>query len=442
MDGNRSIEIKWIAFWLALLLGFASSNTLAGRAVAATATTRRVSVRSNGDQGNDGSYAPSISANGRFVAFASDASNLVANDTNESPDVFVGDRKTGTTRRVSVPSNGHQGTSGGSQPSISADGRFVAFVSYDSNLVPNDTNNAYDVFVHDRTTGTTTRVSVPSSGGQGSSDSYNPSISADGRFIAFSSYATNMVANDTNGSADVFVRDRTAGTTRRVSVSSDSDQGDGDSLFPSISANGRFVAFESNATNMVTNDTNGSADVFVRDRATGTTRRVSVSSDSDQGNDGSGAASISADGRFVSFQSFASNLTPNDTNATYDVFVRERANGTTTLVSVGVGGAQGNDASLGPAISADGRFVAFRSDATNLVANDTNGFTDVFVRDRTTGSTRRVSVRSNGDQGNHGSVLSSVSADGAVVAFESLATNLVPNDTNEVSDVFVRGPLR
>jgi Tol biopolymer transport system component len=286
------------------------------------------------------------------------------------------------TERVSVDSSGTQENNACRSPSISADGRYVAFYSYADNLVSGDTNGTWDVFVRDRQSGTTERVSVDSLGAQGNDFSYTPSISADGRYVAFMSKATNLVGGDTNGAWDVFVRDRQGATTERVSVDSLGSQGNGGSNVPSISADGRYVAFQSNATNLVSGDTNGSPDVFVRDRQTGTTERVSVDSGGVQGNGTSSLPSISADGRHVAFESYASNLVSGDTTWWQDVFVRDRQSGTTERVSIDSFGAQGNGFSDKPSISADGRYVAFRSDASNLVSGDTNGWHDAFVRDR------------------------------------------------------------
>ncbi len=256
----------------------------------------------------------------------------MANDTNNrSPDVFVHDRQTGTTELVSVDSSGTQANSASSIPSISSDGRFVSFGSYASNLVANDTNRKGDIFVRDRRAGTTQRVSVDSSGNQARGGAFLVinnacvSISPSGRFVAFSSPAPSLVANDTNGSTDVFVHDQQTGTTQRVSVNSLEKQGNGYSAGPfSISFDGRFVAFESGASNLVPNDTNGYNDIFVRDRRTGTTQRMSVDSSGNQGNDSSWGASINADGRFVTFTSRAKALVPNDTSRRKDVFVHER----------------------------------------------------------------------------------------------------------------------
>jgi Tol biopolymer transport system component len=410
-----------------------------------TGQTTRVSVATGGGQANLASLNPSISADGRYVAFVSAATNLVSGDTNGAWDIFVHDRQTGQTTRVSVATGGGQANLDSLDPSISADGRYVAFVSAATNLVSGDTNNFQDIFVHDRQTGQTTRVSVASDGTQANGHSYAPSISADGRYVAFASLASNLVSGDTNGAWDVFVHDRQTGETTRVSVASDGTQAIG--FFfgssPSISADGRYVAFDSWATNLVSGDTNDKPDVFVHDRQTGQTTRVSVSSDGTQANNGAIYPSISADGRYVAFESNSTNLVSGDTNSVTDIFVHDRQTGQTTRVSVSSDGTQANG---GPgwsgnpsSISADGRYVAFHSYADNLVSGDTNSATDIFVHDRQTGVTTRVSIASDGTQANGFSASPSISADGRYVAFMSGATNLVSGDTNNDWDVFVHG---
>lgn len=426
----------------ALLLILAASLGLAhpGRAVAAT--TNRISVNSSEAQANGGSSSPSASAGGRFVVFTSDAANLVRGDTGGRQDVFVRDRTLGTTRRVSVSSAGVQANGGSDDPVISGDGRFVAFSSVASNLVGGDTNGVKDIFVHDRTIGTTRRVSVNSSGMEANGASGSPSVSADGRFVAFLSSATNLVGGDTNSDTDIFVRSRATGTTGRVSVSVDEDQGNGSSSDPTISADGRVVAFSSQASNLVDGDTNGARDVFVRIRKVGTTTRVSVSSVGAQGNASSGGADLSAGGRFVVFSSSATNLIGSDTNGQTDVFLHDRQNDTTSRMSISSGDVEGNGLSDSPSISANGQLVAFSSQASNLVGGDINSSEDVFVRDRAAGTTRRVSVNAAGVQGNDRSSVPSISANGRYIAFESSATNLVGHDTNATDDIFIRGPLR
>ena len=404
-------------------------------AVLAQPTTTRVSVGPGGVQSNGPSYGPAISAHGRWVAFESNATNLVVGDTNGQFDVFVHDQQQGTTTRVSVGAGGLQGNDRSGQPAISADGRWVAFSSGASNLVAGDTNGETDVFVHDRQTGTTTRTSVAAGGVQGNGPSYASAISADGRWVAFSSGASNLVAGDTNGTGDAFVYDQQTGTTTRVSLGPGGAQGNGGSGASGISADGRWVAFSSAASNLVASDTNGTGDVFVHDQQTGATTRVSVGPGGAQANGESDHSAFSADGRLVMFGSSASNLVAGDTNGVADTFVHDQQTGTTARVSVGLGGAQANDYSFAKGISADGRWVVFESLASNLVAGDTNQW-DAFVHDLQTGTTTRVSVGTGGVQGNGDSGNPAISADGRWVAFDSYASNLVAGDTGGL-DVFV-----
>jgi tricorn protease-like protein len=411
-----------------------------GRSAPKAGVTTRVSVASNGAQANDFSSGPSISATGRYVALESDASNLVSGDTNAVPDVFVHDRKTGQTTRVSVASDGAQGNSNSANPAISATGRYVAFESFANNLVSGDSNDLTDVFVHDRATGQITLVSVASDGTQGNDASLHAAISANGRYVAFFSFASNLVSGDTNAVPDVFVHDRKTGQTTRVSVATGGTQGNNDSLHPSISGNGRYVTFFSSANNLVNGDTNDTGDIFIHDRETGQTSRVSVASDGSQGNGDSEFPSISGTGRYVAFFSVASNLVSGDTNFASDIFVHDRQTGKTTRVSVASDGAQANDGVGIPSISATGRYVAFESFASNLVGGDTNNSQDIFVHDRQTGKTTRVSVATGGTQGNGDSFIidtSSISVNGRFVAFFSSASNLVSGDTNNSQDIFV-----
>jgi hypothetical protein len=405
----------------------------------ASAQTTRVSVNSSGAEANDDSQEGSLSADGTLVAFHSRASNLVPGDTNHAWDAFVHDRATGVTERVSVSSSGVQANGLSEWAVISADGRCVAFSSTASNLVANDTNGCSDVFVHDRSTGTTERVSVSSSGTEGdfTVDSW-PSLSADGRFVSFASLATNLVDGDTNQSWDVFVHDRSTGTTERVSVDSSGAEGNRDSsMFSTISADGRFVAFSSAASNLVAGDTNGSPDCFVHDRATGITERVSVDSSGAQARGGSDMARISADGSVVGFLSTADDLVAGDVNSKQDVFVRDRARGVTEIVSVDSSGGSANRDSYAPWVSADGRFVLFESSSSDLVDGDDNGATDAFLHDRASGGTERVSVGPSGAEAAGVSYASGISANGRTVAFFSGAENLVADDANHVFDVFV-----
>ena len=418
-------------------------------------TTARVSVASDGTQGNGDSRAdsgsdtspPTLSADGRFVAFSSEASNLVPGDTNNDRDIFVHDRQSGITTRVSVASGGQQldsETSFPSEaaiwPSISGDGKLVAFSSELSTVVAGDTNGASDIFVHDRPSGTTTRVSVASDGSQASSTglgSFEPSISADGRYVAFESDSPNLVANDVNAATDVFVHDRQTGATTRASVSSQGTQAASGGYQPDISGDGRFVTFTSRSPDLVVGDVHvDREDVFVHDRQTGATTLVSVNSDGQQALRQSGDPSISGDGRFVAFESLAP-LVPDDTNGDFDVYRHDRQTGTTIRASVASDGSQwAGGQPFGPDISGDGRHVVFVAQAANL---DGGG---IVVHDGETRTTTQHSVASDGTPPNRTNAVDipAISADGRNVAFGSLATNLVPGDTNDKWDMFVHSP--
>jgi Tol biopolymer transport system component len=347
--------------------------------------TSRASVSSTGAQADTGGGEPALSGSGRYVAFSSSADNLVAGDTNGPliTDVFVRDRLTGVTQRVSVGSGGEQATATSLGPALSSSGRYVAFTSA-ARRVPADTDAFFDAYVRDLATGDVRRLSSARSGGAPNGASFGVAISADGRRVAFDSYASNLVAGDTNGVPDVFVRDRWTGVTSRVSVGAGGAQGNGDSggiSTPAISGDGRYVAFTSLASNLVAGDTNGVTDVFTRDLRTGVTRRMSLTPTGRAANGGSESVAISSDGRIVAFASYASNLVAGDTNGVRDVFVRDRWTGVTRLVSVASDGIRANGSSAEPAVSGDGLRIGFSSDATNLVPNDTNDATDVFVRD-------------------------------------------------------------
>lgn len=381
-----------------------------------------------------------MTPDGRYVAFSSPASNLVNGDTNGTNDIFVRDLQGGTTERVSLSSLGAQ-TYFADFPAISADGRYVAFSTSAPGVVPNDNNDSADVFVRDRVARTTQRVSVRSGGAQVSGYSEIPAIDAAGRYVAFESNAPDFGFADANNDVDVFLYDRVSGQTVLVSANASGATGNARSRMPRISADGRYVAFWSRASDLVAGDTNAESDVFVWDRVTGTTERVSVASNGFQGDGGSYAPDISADGRYVVFFSRATTLVPDDTNGQYDIFLHDRQTHTTELVSLGSQGVQGNfsvDAGWRPSVSDDGRFVAFASMASNLVSCDTNGKSDVFVRDRESGETYRMSESADGAEGDGGSVWPVLSGDGGLVAFRTAADNLTAGDSNGVEDIVVR----
>jgi len=430
---------------VAVLAGCAAALLTQGPA--ASAFTERVSLGADGRQAGAASRSPSISSDGRYVAFVSEADDLTAG---EGPfwDVYVRDRVTGETELVSRPTAGTAANGDSFLPSISDDGRWVAFVSRASNLAAGDTDfHINDVFVRDLDAGTTSLVSAATGFAEPDGSSTQPALSGDGRFVAFTSTSTNLVAGDANGRADVFVRDLVTDTTTLVSVSDSGLQGDKDSSRPAIDARGRSVAFLSHASNLVPLDTNGLpgpaaptdlGDVFVRDRSSAHTERVSLDDAGREANGLSFSPSISADGRYVAFKSYASNLVIGDDNGLDGVFLRDRQTDTTEQVDVDGAGRQADGASFsGPtSVSADGRFVAFGSSARNLVRRATNGAVQAFRRDRRRGSTQLISVGSTWQQADDGVFGVAMTDEGKAVAFDSFAP-LVWRDTNFTSDVFV-----
>jgi Tol biopolymer transport system component len=404
-----------------------------------TGAATLVSTDAAGNQGDAGSYTLTISADGRYVAFESAATNLVHSDTNGVRDVFVKDLQSGAITRASTASTGGEANGISSCAAISGDGRYVAFKSAATNLVANDTNAADDLFVKDLQTGVIVCASTTAAGVQGDDDCYSLAISGNGRYVAFESFATNLVADDANATSDVFVKDLQTGALVHASTSSAGVQANGGAFPPAISADGRYVTFACYATNLVDDDTNNVVDVFVKDCVSGATIRVSTNSSGVQGNGNSFSPSISGDGRYVAFCSIATNLVSGDTNADCDVFVKDLVSGVTTRASAS--GVQTNDDSEIPAISADGRYVTFVSEATNLVSGDNNLQRDVFVWDRQATTVALVSARATDWSGtvtaNAGSSTPAVSGDGRYVVFASDATNLVSGDTNGVKDVFL-----
>ncbi len=406
-------------------------------------TTEIVSISTTRAKGNGQSLDAYVSANGRQVTYHSDATNLAPGDTNNVRDVFVHDRQTDTTTLVSATSAGVVGNGQSNDPAISKDGRYVTFRSQASNLVADDTNGtAWDIFVKDLQTGTVDRISVSTAGVQANGASQNPLISADGRYVAFRSSASNLVTGDTNGQSDVFVRDRQTSTTTRVSVATGGTQVTGGvSDEPAISDDGRYVAFQSDAANVVAGDTNATTDIFRHDRQTNTTIRLSVSGAGVQSNGASGDATINGDGSRVAWKSVATNLVAGDTNGKEDIFVRRVATSETIRASLSDADAQVTSSSSDPSLSTDGTKVGFYSTATTLVAGDTNNRGDVFIRDLTANSTVRKSLTAAGAQVNEASSAPWLAGDGTSIAFASVGTNLVPEDTDATSDIYVRGPF-
>jgi Tol biopolymer transport system component len=395
-------------------------------------------VSSSVTEANGASLNPAISEKGRFIAFDSDATDLEPGDTNDQRDVFIHDGKTLITRRISADVLGLAADGPSSNASVRiSNARFVAFESTAADLVPNDANGVSDVFVRDtKGFGDNIRASVNSQGTEADGPSFHPTLAATADLVAFESDATNLIANDTQGFRDIFIYNINKKETVLASISTLSIEADGPSFLPSFAASGRGVAFESDATNMVASDTNGFRDIFFHYVAN-VTVRVSLATGGGETNGPSFHPSVSASGRFIAFESDAANLVANDANGVRDIFVHDVQTGTTTRVSLATGGGEANGSSFHPSISANGRLIAFESDAANLVANDGNGVRDIFVHNIKTGITSRVSVATRGTEGDGPSFHPSLSADGRFVAFESDATTLIDEDTNGKRDVFL-----
>lgn len=411
-------------------------------AAATAAETTIISRKSQRKPSNAASGEPATSETGQFVVFRSAATNLDSDRCkNGFTHIFVRDRNTGTIRCVSVNSNDRQGDRDSLAPSISADGRFIAFTSPATNLDEDRCDNGFhQIYVRDRVSGTTRCISVNSNDRNGNQDSHASSISDDGRFIAFDSAATNLTGNKCdNGFNHVFVHDRSTGKTTCVSVRSNGDEANGDSFDPSISADGRVVVF-STATNLSARCDNGNSHIYIHNLDTGENHCLSRNNEGQQSNGNSALARVSGDGRFVVFQSDSTNVTRRCVNGAMQIFVRDLVEGRITCASIDNRGNQGNDDSVQPSISSDGRFVAFSSGATNLTGNRcADGITQVFVRDRLDEKTACASVGPKKVKGNGASTSPSIAANGSLVTFESDASNLVKKDLNGLRDVFARG---
>jgi Tol biopolymer transport system component len=398
----------------------------------ALTSTVRVTVHTDGTEANDSAGSNfAVSNGGAFVAFESSASNLVAGDTNNARDIFLRDVAAGRTTRISVGPQGEQSSSWAYEPSISSDGRYVVFHSDKNNLVSGDTNFKTDVFLYDSTTATLSRVSVSATGVQANGNSYSARISPNGRYVAFASTATNLVSGDTTSAyTDIFIKDLQTGAVKRVG-------GNGESVLPAVTSNGSVV-FRSSATNLGDADTNGVMDVYYFDAATSEASRVNVTSWGGQTTPTASTQTdvprVSDDGRYVVFSSSAPDLVSGDTNGYADIFVRDRVARTTKRVNTSSTGEQATGgSSRTPFISADGTHVVFHSYASNLAP----GGRGVFVKSLVTGALTRIDVAWDGSLPSTGADYAAASADLQNVAFHSPATNIVQGDTNAREDIFL-----
>lgn len=427
--------------WLRALASLALFSSLAP-AQSILPVTSRASTTPAGLAGDKASRHGTLSFDGNIVAFESAATDLVAGDTNGTWDVFVRNRSAGFTERISVGPFGTEANGPSEGAAISDDGRFVAFESTATNLVAGDTGWR-DVFLRDRLMNSTTRVSLGMGGVEPNGDSRAAKISPDGGFVLFQSSATNLVPGDTNGVDDVFLYDHQAGTIERVSVSSSGAQANQPSFPASLSSGALKCAFWSDASNLVRGDTNNVSDVFVRNRTSATTERVSLGPPTPAEPAGAqllqpnAEGSLSASGQLLAYYSNSPDIVPGDTNGDSDIFVRDLATGATELCSKTSLGAPAGGGSYHASLSRDGRFVAFESFADDLTPVGNAWGADAFLFDRATGFTAQVSLASTGQADHVMSLFPAISGDGHAVAFHSDGGQLVKPDGNHTDDVFV-----
>lgn len=373
---------------------------------------------------SNSSHGRAMSRNGRFVVFRTNDATLVPGSGNGHAQVYLVDRETRAAEFISVGLDG-PGNGDSLNPTISHDGRHIAFWSEASNLVAGDSNNLGDIFVRDRVAGTTTRVNVGPGNLQATADSNYPAISGDGRFVAFMSEALEF-ANNLNGQAQVFVHDRNTGTTELISRTPQNDPGLGISREPALSGDGRYIAFESNARDLAPGDGNFVNDIFVFDRVDNTMTRVSNRGDGSASSNSSYGPSISDDGRIVAFHANGSML-PEDTNGSVDGYVFDRATQVLRRVTLSHLQGQLNFGAFYVVVSGDGLWVAFTSSSSDTVPGAIGGIrNDIYVRRLSDGLVRRASVNSNGVQPDDSSNFPTIGRDGTLVGFASQATNLVP----------------
>jgi Tol biopolymer transport system component len=401
--------------------------------------TDRVSVNGSGTAGSGASSTPSISGDGSLIAFASSSTNFVTGVNGTQ--IYVHNRQTNQIEVVSRDNDAsaiNEGGGASSDPSMSADGRFVAFVSQSTNLVAGVSGQ--QVYLRDRQTGQTTLISKSSSGATSNGGvNSSPAISSDGRYVAFVSVATNLGV--AGGNQQIYLHDRVTGITSLISKDNNAVPGDGTSATPAINADGRYIAFASASTNLGT--AGGNQQIYIHDRftgANGTTSLVSKDSGATAGNGNSSAPSVSGDGRYVAFVSLATNIVTGFSGQ--QVYIHDRntgANGTNSLISRDNSGLPnaGNQNSSAPSISSDGRYVAFTSSATNLMAGVSGQ--QIYLHDRNGPTTSLVSRDNTGSlvEGNGPSDTASINGNGGFVAFTSQASNLLAGGVAP-SDIYIR----
>ena len=430
---------SWVSPRIPALVGAAFLSAWASPTLAA-GTTERINVGPHGEQADGDSFEASVSAHGRIVAFFAASDNIIPGGPSDtSAGILVRDRLTGTTVRADVSPTGGPADNFGEEPLVSRNGRTVAFVSYASNLVANTTNGLGNVFLRDLLTGATTRASLGSGGQQPDRNCQLAALSADGQVVAFTTSATNLTPLSGRFYVNLYVRDLATGTTTLETPSRRGGLANAPTFEASLSGNGRFLAFASYAHNLVRATRLGHhQNVFLRDRRKGRTVLVSATPDGGEGNGISFGPFVTDDGATVAFSSFATDLVPGGTSGQGDVFLRHVRTGATERVRFTTGDVEPDSGVFLADMTPDGRFLLVRSSAGNLVPNDTNSDNDFFLFDRVSQSLARVNVGNDGAQANSVTDDARLSADGGTVVFSSLASNLAPNDTNDHHDIFVR----
>ena len=448
--------MKWIVI----------TSMIAGATGLAPAGTSPLSLNGAGELANARSRFPVFSGDGRWILFTSDATNLVAGDTNGVTDIFARDVLTDVVVRISLGAGGVQGNGASGYMehtrahATSFDGRFVAFYSAASNLVADDGNGTVDLFLRDRdpdedgvfdeADATTIRITRAMDGGDTDAISgpHGLDMSDDGRWTVFYSEATNIVPGDTNDFPDAYLYDRVLDTVRRVSIAADGTQGDRAALHPALSSDGRYISYYHLSDLLTPGDVNDEADIHVIDRdpdgngifdeAPWTIDLISLAHDGSAGNAQSRYSWKSDDGRYVVFESAASNLVPGDTNNDRDLFLRDRQAGTTVRISVATGGAEAIRGGRYPyVLSRDGRYTVYRSNSDDLVPGDTNNRFDVFLYDHVAGTTERVSLTTSGGEANGHCQWVWLSDDSRYVAYDSESSNVLPGGTAAVWQCYV-----
>ncbi len=417
---------------LAAAVGFLSLAVL--RAPAAISPPELISDNPDGTPGNGDSYEGQVTPNGRYVVFDTRASNLGVNFTASDFQIVLRDRKEGTNFLVSHGAAGEAGNGDSWDPCISANGRWIVFYSSADNLVTGDLDGTDDLFLYDRVTDQTTMLPLTSAGDpvNGRSQIYGASLTPNGRSLVFFSQATDLLPAADNGSDQVFMMDLKKGTVTLLSADGAGVQGNGASRYPSISPNGKWVAFESIASNLVAGDANGSRDAFVRDMRHGTIARASVSSGGVEGNNHSDEPVVSNNGRYVAFWSYATNFVAADGNGSTDEFLRDMKAGTTIRISEPAGG---GDATGGDCyeccMTPSGKTIVYYSYATNLNPDHASPAGGVYLYDVKNGTTTQLDLAPNGDAPDGvGYVWQwSLTASGKWLLMSSQATQFTTGDT-------------